>query len=583
MSDAILAELNPALQDILTRENDWARFLEVAKWLKGARRFRQLALFSERLIRRKRFEEAPAMWHLHAQALVELGLLTAAENSMNAIAPRIAALKSPELDQQAIDLLALRGRIAKQRYFDLLGPARDGREPLLAEAAKHYRGAAERAGKQDDKRYFPLVNLVALARVGEDNGWDLGIGQGSQELAKDVLVSLTNIEAQSRASDPWWNATKAECHLALGEYEFFSEAIKELIEGEKTKEKLAADENKWKAALPFVETAPDVERQLADAFTLASVTRQLNDVWNVKGHAEARVRETELGLEQALLKRQGGSVAITPESIKASDELSSKSTGKLEAVLGEDGPLPYRWIRSGMDTAKSVAAVMKLDKGVWKRIGTSFCVAVTKGEGAYALTNAHVVSDDEADRQGDFPAAVSAGEIRLRFEALDDAKLYEVEKIVWKSKIENHDATLLLLKSAPDQAKPLRAMRQLPSPGGRSRVYVIGYPKGEELCLSMQDNELLDHQGLKQPPPGDAEPVLVHYRAPTQPGSSGSPVFDANQWQVIALHHKSREQSGAGLTLSGRNRYPRANEGISMRSIAWAIKNDCGIDFEFAE
>jgi hypothetical protein len=99
----------------------------------------------------------------------------------------------------------------------------------------------------------------------------------------------------------------------------------------------------------------------------------------------------------------------------------------------------------------------------------------------------------------------------------------------------------------------------------------------------MQDNELLDDQRLKHPPPDETQPLLIHYRAPTEPGNSGSPVFDDNNWNVIALHHKSREQSGAGLTLSGRRRYPRANEGISMDSIAWAMKKKCGIDFDFAE
>ena len=51
------------------------------------------------------------------------------------------------------------------------------------------------------------------------------------------------------------------------------------------------------------------------------------------------------------------------------------------------------------------------------------------------------------------------------------------------------------------------------------RVYIIGHPKGDELAYSLQRNLLL---GL------NAE--RIHYRSPTEPGSSGSPLFnDAGQ------------------------------------------------------
>ena len=64
----------------------------------------------------------------------------------------------------------------------------------------------------------------------------------------------------------------------------------------------------------------------------------------------------------------------------------------------------------------------------------------------------------------------------------------------------------------------------------------------------------------------------VHYRAPTEGGSSGSPVFNMLSWQVIAVHHKG-----------GRTGMPRlngipgtygANEAISVASIAAAVKKE---------
>jgi Trypsin-like peptidase domain len=102
-----------------------------------------------------------------------------------------------------------------------------------------------------------------------------------------------------------------------------------------------------------------------------------------------------------------------------------------------------------------------------------------------------------------------------------------------------------------------------------ARVYIVGHPGGRDLAFSFQDNELLDHEG----PPGGNPQIKgvsrVHYRAPTEPGSSGSPVFNAGQWEVIALHHMGLK---AGMPrLNGKDGSYAANEGISMLSIKGAI------------
>ena len=100
-----------------------------------------------------------------------------------------------------------------------------------------------------------------------------------------------------------------------------------------------------------------------------------------------------------------------------------------------------------------------------------------------------------------------------------------------------------------------------------SRVYVIGHTGGGGLEFSFQDNELLDHEGPRDNR-FDATPCRLHYRAPTEKGNSGSPVFNAADWKVIALHH-------AGGTLSRLNGKPDtypANEGIALLSIISAMR-----------
>jgi V8-like Glu-specific endopeptidase len=62
----------------------------------------------------------------------------------------------------------------------------------------------------------------------------------------------------------------------------------------------------------------------------------------------------------------------------------------------------------------------------------------------------------------------------------------------------------------------------------------------------------------------------VHYRAPTEGGSSGSPVFNSRLWQVIALHHKGGK---IGMPrLNGKPGSYGANEGVSMQSIIAAMR-----------
>ena len=85
-----------------------------------------------------------------------------------------------------------------------------------------------------------------------------------------------------------------------------------------------------------------------------------------------------------------------------------------------------------------------------------------------------------------------------------------------------------------------------------------------------QDNELLDHEG---PPTGQPQipgVCRVHYRAPTEGGNSGSPVFNAAAWQVVALHHKGGR---FGMPrLNGQSGTYAANEGLAMATLVAAVK-----------
>jgi V8-like Glu-specific endopeptidase len=68
----------------------------------------------------------------------------------------------------------------------------------------------------------------------------------------------------------------------------------------------------------------------------------------------------------------------------------------------------------------------------------------------------------------------------------------------------------------------------------------------------MQDNLLLDYQDPR-----------IHYRTPTEGGSSGSPVFN-QQWELVGLHHKGQKDM---KKLNNKGGVYDANEGIWIQTI----------------
>ena len=89
-------------------------------------------------------------------------------------------------------------------------------------------------------------------------------------------------------------------------------------------------------------------------------------------------------------------------------------------------------------------------------------------------------------------------------------------------------------------------------------VNIIQHPRGRPKEIVLQDNRVVR-----------ADNVVLQYSCDTEPGSSGSPVFN-NQWKLVALHHASVVVDGP----DGRHapdadpgsRY--LNEGIRLSAIA---------------
>ena len=90
------------------------------------------------------------------------------------------------------------------------------------------------------------------------------------------------------------------------------------------------------------------------------------------------------------------------------------------------------------------------------------------------------------------------------------------------------------------------ALRRNPAVVTRhDRLNIIQHPRGREKEIAIYDNRVLRIRDK-----------VIWYTTDTEPGSSGSPVFD-NNWDLVALHH-------AGVTQQGGT---ARNEGVRISAI----------------
>jgi endonuclease G len=91
------------------------------------------------------------------------------------------------------------------------------------------------------------------------------------------------------------------------------------------------------------------------------------------------------------------------------------------------------------------------------------------------------------------------------------------------------------------------ALNDAPIFRSKQHFNIVQHPSGRRKEVALQDNEI-DRLFTN----------VVRYKADTEPGSSGSPVFD-NLWQLVALHHAGGDRDASGKWLN--------NEGIRIDAV----------------
>jgi hypothetical protein len=474
---------------------------------------------------------APVVQRQHAQALLDEGRISAGLAVLHDLEKECRKGKNANELAEAVGLI---GRAHKQAYIDAGQDQPPGKaiQSEIVSAIAAYAGVYKKTEK-----IWHGINTVALLKRAERDGVPVANSHGDANAISKTI--LNSIEARKRSrkkdqqADLWDFATAGEACLALGEY---GKALEWILEY--TNEEAAA---KWGA----------------DAFEYASTLRQFEEVWQLDSADPAQAKILHV-LREALLRSEGGELNIVDAAKEIASAAELAADKNFEKVLGEDRYKTFQWYKMGLDRAQGVA---KIVNRVGTAQGTGFLV---RGSDIHPgitdewvlLTNAHVVSDDP-NEQAAIPSSLPSDDARIRFEARPGSiQEYRVAELVFTSPRTELDCTVLRLTPAPKLDEPFPISKYPPRLDGKQRVYVIGHPRGGGLSFSIHDNKLLNF----------VEPK-VHYRAPTEGGSSGSPVF-TQSWDLLALHHAGSLEMGK---LGGEpGTYP-ANEGIYFQSILKAI------------
>jgi Trypsin-like peptidase domain len=382
----------------------------------------------------------------------------------------------------------------------------------------------QQAYQQNASLVWHGINVVALLSAAARERIGLADHVDPNRDARGLAERILRLIDERPDPDAWAKSTAVEACLALGDHE-------ETLE----------------RAISFVDDRD------ADPFKIAALMRQLSEVWRLQTTTPPGDILLPL-LRSALLDQNGGTVKLEgddlglPRAAQMADEY-------LERVFGYERYNTLTWYRNGLSRCRAVGQVEDLnDNGV----GTGFVVSGTSLHPALPdrvfITNSHVV-----------PEGLAPQEAIVFFRGLEldlAAQGFRVGRLWWRdpSRRPGLDAAVLELENLPDNIEPIPLAADLPrlDVDRPQRAYVIGHPRGlNQPQFSLQDNLLLDY-----------DDTYVHYRSPTEPGSSGSPVFD-NKWALIALHH-----AGAIDTprLNHRGGSYAANEGIRLSAIVEALR-----------
>lgn len=475
--------------------------------------------------------DSAAIRSLGIQSSIELNAFAVAEAEANACAER-ARQGHNDYKVLAAEFDGQLARILKQRFVQELDPD-DLRRAIDLYSTRY---------SKDSSAYWHGINTVALIRRAQRDypkaAWVAALPDPTQMAERVYATSLAASADRHHESAEWLFATLSEASMSMGR-----EAEAEL----------------WLYRLLSLP-----KRSL---FATQSYQRQLREIWGANAYAEspsnadALARIIAENTDRRFDKRSFSTTEL--------ESLSDSSNPTLEKNFSGEGFFSVDSVRNMLESCRAIGCVTTR-LGIRK--GTGFLVEAKDldpmwDSGLVFVTNSHVVD-------GTVPGSLHITEALVTFD-IDNQSLgavisYAIDRILFSSPPGPHgvvlaatdalDVTICVLKDLPSKSGlPIAA--QLPLINESTRAYIIGHPRGAEIQVSLHDSRILCVDRTQR---------LVHYRTPTDPGSSGSPVFNRN-WKLIALHHAGSSRMPKFDPLPPPPHY-EANEGVSFVAIRNAIR-----------
>ncbi|MFB4313875.1 DNA/RNA non-specific endonuclease [Actinomadura sp. 21ATH] len=269
------------------------------------------------------------------------------------------------------------------------------------------------------------------------------------------------------------------------------------------------------------------------------------------------------GNESVLASPGGVAAADTPERIAKRVDRLSRFYGdgalpepgaalpgtRLEKIINTVDYVGVRYLDAGVAAARTVGRVnIRDESGRPAGYGTGSLVSP-----ALLLTNHHVLPD----------AGTARGSL-IEFDYQDGADGRPLETTAYPLDPDRFflaDADLdfaLVAVRAPAGGLAAFGYNRLIEAEGKAIigefVTIVQHPRGDKKQVALRENRIVD-----------IPERFLHYATDTEPGSSGSPVFN-DQWEVVALHHASvpvpdREEDGGFV-----------NEGVRISRICRLLR-----------
>ena len=326
----------------------------------------------------------------------------------------------------------------------------------------------------------------------------------------------------------------------------------------------------------------DPQKQKANG--QSGLTRAAKEAVEKQKSLDRKTPKSEPSVESKLAETD------SPDRIAFRLDLISRNDPKaLERLIGKRNIVSVNFFARGLQTAKAVCRIKTLGLVAGPPdYATGFLITPH-----LLITNNHVLPDPETASRSlaEFGYELDSNFVETRgriFPFVPSEAFYtsaDLDFTIVGISPMGHDGTPItdfgVLPLIPISGKALT----------NEHVSIIQHPQGGTKQVVVRENRIIELDKAKFP---NLNPGFMHYTADTEPGSSGSPIFN-DQWDVVAIHHQAigdRDEQNRPLNKRGEvwtedqgedARMWIANEGIRISTLWGNMKTAASFNADAAK